>query len=249
MEEVSAASNRTWRRHVLQPGWNRFLSSAGVALVGADLFALTAAAPLRRSFRLLPIGCRFPRPLGRRPRRLPSSAVFPASSRRRCARIAPRWSSPACDLRRSFVPLSATIAWRLCVLRGLSPVVSLPRLPPVSRAFARCLPAAGPRFLPPPQFRSASSPSPASRTSLACCISAFAAEPYIRIAIGLSRSFTISRTVNRSAVTSVPSRHNLRPRTWVTARNHRRITAPHTRTFNHGAALGVCTAGNFRPNI
>ena len=37
--------------------------------------------------------------------------------------------------------------------------------------------------------------------------------------------------------TSVPSRHNLRPRTWVTARNHRRITAPHTRTFNHGAAL------------
>ena len=38
---------------------------------------------------------------------------------------------------------------------------------------------------------------------------------------------------------SVPSRHNLRPRTWVTARNHRRITAPHTRTFNHGAALVV----------
>ena len=25
--------------------------------------------------------------------------------------------------------------------------------------------------------------------------------------------------------------------TWVTASNHRRITAPHTRTFNHGAAL------------
>ena len=39
--------------------------------------------------------------------------------------------------------------------------------------------------------------------------------------------------------TSGPSRHNLRTRTWVTARNHRRITAPHTRTFNHGAALGV----------
>ena len=37
---------------------------------------------------------------------------------------------------------------------------------------------------------------------------------------------------------SGPSRHNLRPRTWVTARNHRRITAPRTRTFNHGAALG-----------
>ena len=37
--------------------------------------------------------------------------------------------------------------------------------------------------------------------------------------------------------TSGPSRHNLRPRTWVTARNHRGITAPHTRTFNHGAAL------------
>ena len=40
-----------------------------------------------------------------------------------------------------------------------------------------------------------------------------------------------------SGRSSVPSRHNLRPRTWVTARNHRRITAPHTRTFNHGAAL------------
>ena len=34
------------------------------------------------------------------------------------------------------------------------------------------------------------------------------------------------------------SRHHLRIRTWVTASNHRRITAPHTRTFNHGAALG-----------
>ena len=33
------------------------------------------------------------------------------------------------------------------------------------------------------------------------------------------------------------SRHTLRIRTWVTASNHRRITAPHTRTFNHGAAL------------
>ena len=39
---------------------------------------------------------------------------------------------------------------------------------------------------------------------------------------------------------SGPSRHNLRQRTWVTARNHRRITAPHTRTFNHGAALAGC---------
>ena len=37
--------------------------------------------------------------------------------------------------------------------------------------------------------------------------------------------------------TSGPSSHNLRTRTWVTARNHRRITAPHTRTFNHGTAL------------
>ena len=37
--------------------------------------------------------------------------------------------------------------------------------------------------------------------------------------------------------TSGPPRHNIRTRTWVTARNHRRITAPHTRTFNHGAAL------------
>ena len=33
------------------------------------------------------------------------------------------------------------------------------------------------------------------------------------------------------------SRHNIRTRTWVTARNHRRITAPQTRMFNHGAAL------------
>ena len=40
---------------------------------------------------------------------------------------------------------------------------------------------------------------------------------------------------------SVPSRHNLRPRTWVTARNHRRITAPHTRTFNHGALASGCS--------
>ena len=38
--------------------------------------------------------------------------------------------------------------------------------------------------------------------------------------------------------TSGSSRHHLRIRTWVTASNHRRITAPHTRTFNHGAALG-----------
>ena len=35
------------------------------------------------------------------------------------------------------------------------------------------------------------------------------------------------------------SRHHLRIRTWVTASNHRRITAPHTRTFNHGAALAI----------
>ena len=38
---------------------------------------------------------------------------------------------------------------------------------------------------------------------------------------------------------SGPPRHNLRTRTWVAARNHRRITAPRTRTFNHGAALVV----------
>ena len=41
-------------------------------------------------------------------------------------------------------------------------------------------------------------------------------------------------------IPSGPSRHNLWTRTWVTARNHQRITAPQTRTFNHGAALGVC---------
>ena len=41
---------------------------------------------------------------------------------------------------------------------------------------------------------------------------------------------------------SGPPRHNLRTRTWVAARNHRRITAPRTRTFNHGAAL-VVTCG------
>ena len=39
------------------------------------------------------------------------------------------------------------------------------------------------------------------------------------------------------AQASGSSRHHLRIRTWVTASNHRRITAPHTRTFNHGAAL------------
>ena len=38
---------------------------------------------------------------------------------------------------------------------------------------------------------------------------------------------------------SGPPRHNLRTRTWVAARNHRRISAPRTRTFNHGAALVV----------
>ena len=39
--------------------------------------------------------------------------------------------------------------------------------------------------------------------------------------------------------TSGSSRHHLRIRTWITASNHRRITAPHTRTFNHGAALAA----------
>ena len=43
--------------------------------------------------------------------------------------------------------------------------------------------------------------------------------------------------------TSGPPRHNLRTRTWVAARNHRRITAPRTRTFNHGAALGAACNG------
>ena len=38
---------------------------------------------------------------------------------------------------------------------------------------------------------------------------------------------------------SGPPRHNLRTRTWVAARNHRRITAPPTRTFNHGTALAT----------
>ena len=43
--------------------------------------------------------------------------------------------------------------------------------------------------------------------------------------------------VFRPDISSGSSRHHLRIRTWVTAGNHRRITAPHTRTFNHGAAL------------
>ena len=54
---------------------------------------------------------------------------------------------------------------------------------------------------------------------------------------------------NRLDIPSVPSRHNLRPRTWVTARNHRRITAPHTRTFNHGAALGSPAKSGKKPWI
>ena len=41
--------------------------------------------------------------------------------------------------------------------------------------------------------------------------------------------------INPRTPPSVPSRDNLRPRTWVTARNHRRITAPHTRL-----RLGPC---------
>ena len=45
--------------------------------------------------------------------------------------------------------------------------------------------------------------------------------------------------VTSARLASGPSRHNLLTRTWVTARNHRRITAPQTRTFNHGAALGA----------
>ena len=57
---------------------------------------------------------------------------------------------------------------------------------------------------------------------------------------------TVPRPPAPAAPPSGPPRHNLRTRTWVAARNHRRITAPHTRTFNHGAALGVCAAGDLR---
>ena len=47
----------------------------------------------------------------------------------------------------------------------------------------------------------------------------------------------MGRVTVRAGHTSGSSRHHLRIRTWITASNHRRITAPHTRTFNHGAAL------------
>ena len=50
-----------------------------------------------------------------------------------------------------------------------------------------------------------------------------------------------SRRHERLHKPSGSSRHHLRIRTWITASNHRRITAPHTRTFNHGAALGPCS--------
>ena len=57
-----------------------------------------------------------------------------------------------------------------------------------------------------------------------------------------------ARGVAKSRATaSGPSRHNLPTRTWVTARNHRRITAPQTRTFNHGAALGYRGPGLLGP--
>ena len=45
------------------------------------------------------------------------------------------------------------------------------------------------------------------------------------------------RETSTAQAPSGASRHNLRTRTWVTARNRRRITAPHTRTFSHGEAL------------
>ena len=48
---------------------------------------------------------------------------------------------------------------------------------------------------------------------------------------------------------SGPPRHNIRTRTWVAARNHRRITAPHTRTFNHGAALARYSRFEFQERI
>ena len=53
----------------------------------------------------------------------------------------------------------------------------------------------------------------------------------------LKKAIGFARELMFDLVTSGPSRHNIRTRTWVTARNHRRITAPHTQTFNHGAAL------------
>ena len=55
---------------------------------------------------------------------------------------------------------------------------------------------------------------------------------------GVRRSSVAAANSGRSPA-SGSSRHHLRIRTWVTASNHRRITAPHTRTFNHGAALVV----------
>ena len=48
------------------------------------------------------------------------------------------------------------------------------------------------------------------------------------------------RAPERLIMAQHASRHHLRIRTWVTASNNRRITAPHTRTFNHGAALVSC---------
>ena len=80
----------------------------------------------------------------------------------------------------------------------------------------------------------------------------FVGERHVRPRGGADHRLTLFGIVNigklRSALGRVrvaaskpsgPSRHNIRTRTWVTARNHRRITAPHTQTFNHGAALVV----------
>ena len=61
-------------------------------------------------------------------------------------------------------------------------------------------------------------------------------------------SSTAASTRCTSSSASGPSRHNLLTRTWLTARNHRRITAPQTRTFNHGAAL-VCRLSNALQNF
>ena len=64
-------------------------------------------------------------------------------------------------------------------------------------------------------------------------------------------SLQVAGAANRSRTmpTSGSSRHHLRIRTWVTASNHRRITAPHTRTFSHGAALAGIPLEALPPNI
>ena len=67
--------------------------------------------------------------------------------------------------------------------------------------------------------------------------SSFRRRSWISSAASLTLTSTSSPTTRCGPRPSGPPRHNLRTRTWVAARNHRRITAPHTRTFNHGTAL------------